>query len=90
MRTLLHALKTCISQEFDDVEFLVCDNGSDRVAQDVVTNLNDRRLKYLHTSQPLAMTDSWEFAVGQAYQDNLSRSSATTMACCPIFAAFRN
>ena len=64
--TLRHTLRTCIAQQFDDAEFLVSDNGSDAAARAVVEELADRRLQYVHTPQPLAMTDSWEFAIKQA------------------------
>jgi glycosyltransferase involved in cell wall biosynthesis len=64
--TLRHSIRTCLAQEFDDVEFLVSDNGSDGATRKLVEEFSDRRLRYVHTPQPLAMTDSWEFAVGQA------------------------
>jgi Glycosyl transferase family 2 len=64
--TLRHAIRTCLAQQFDDAEFLVSDNGSDAATRNLVAEFADRRLRYVHTPRPLAMTDSWEFAVGQA------------------------
>jgi hypothetical protein len=64
--TLRHTIRTCLAQQFDDAEFLVSDNGSDSSARGVVESFSDRRLKYVHTPRPMAMTDSWEFGVSHA------------------------
>jgi hypothetical protein len=64
--TLRHTIRTCLAQRFDDVEILVSDNGSDSKTRGVVEEFTDGRLRYVHTPRPLAMTDSWEFAVSQA------------------------
>lgn len=64
--TLRHTLRTCLAQAYDDVEFLVSDNGSTTNAQPLVEELADPRLRYVRTPRPLAMSESWEFAVSQA------------------------
>jgi hypothetical protein len=64
--TLRHTIRTCLAQQFDDAEFLVSDNGSDAATRNLVAEFSDRRLRYVHTPRPMAMTDSWEFAVEQA------------------------
>jgi glycosyltransferase involved in cell wall biosynthesis len=64
--TLVHALATCLDQEFDDYEVLVCDNAASRTADGVVGSFESDRLRYKRTPRPLAMTDSWEFGVSEA------------------------
>src|SRR5262245_24692143 len=64
--TLGHTLRTCVSQEFPDCEFLVSDNSGGGAVRDVLESFDDARLRHVRTSKLLAMADSWEFAVGQA------------------------
>src|SRR5262245_40824372 len=64
--TLGHTLRTCVSQEFPDCEFLVSDNSGGDAVQETLARFDDRRLRHVRTSKLLAMADSWEFAVGQA------------------------
>ncbi len=66
---LRHALATCLDQEIDDYEILVCDNGVSAAAKQVVDEAGASRVRYLRAPGPLAMTDSWEFAVSQAQGD---------------------
>jgi hypothetical protein len=65
-RTLAFTLQTCLAQQFDDCEFVVSDNGDSPETRQTVSAFADARLRYVRTPGPLAMTDSWEFAVGQA------------------------
>lgn len=64
--TLRWSLATCVAQEFDDCEFLVSDNFSAPEVRAVVEACADPRVRYVRTPELLAMTDSWEFAVGHA------------------------
>src|SRR5262245_4715331 len=64
--TLGHTLRTCVSQEFPDCEFLVSDNSGGDAVQETLARFDDRRLRHVRTPKLLAMADSWEFAVGQA------------------------
>ena len=64
--TLLHTLRTCVAQEFDDCEFVVSDNDNPPAVRQVVGRIADRRVKYVRTPRLLAMSDSWDFALAQA------------------------
>lgn len=63
--TLRWTLATCIAQESDDLEIVVSDNFSVDDTREVVASVGDKRVRYVRTPNSLAMTDSWEFAVGQ-------------------------
>ncbi len=64
--TLPFTLRTCLAQDFGDFEIIVADNFSAAPIQRIVEDLNDARIKYIRTDRPLAMTDSWDFAVAHA------------------------
>ncbi len=64
--TLAFTLQTCRSQAFEDFEVIVSDNDSPPQTRAVVEACADKRVKYVRTPAPLAMTDSWEFACEQA------------------------
>jgi Glycosyl transferase family 2 len=65
--TLLFTLQTCVAQDFRDCEFVVSDNSDDPGAtRDLVARFQDSRLRYVRPPRVLAMTDSWEFALGSA------------------------
>ena len=61
--TLRSALATCLDQQFDNYEILVCDNGNGSEAEQVVREANSPRIRYLAPTQPLAMSANWERAV---------------------------
>jgi hypothetical protein len=65
-RTLAFCLRTCLVQQHDDFEVVVSDNHSSPATREVVESLASPRLKYVRTPGPLAMTDSFEFAIAQA------------------------
>jgi glycosyltransferase involved in cell wall biosynthesis len=65
-QTLPFTLRTCLAQEFDDFEIVLADNQSNAPVVDVLADWTDSRIKHVRTPTPLAMTDSWEFAVRQA------------------------
>lgn len=60
--TLEHTLRTCIAQDYDDLEILVSDNASTDNTRDVVASYSDRRIRYINTGRRLSMTASFEFA----------------------------
>jgi Glycosyl transferase family 2 len=64
--TLVSTLQTCRLQKFADAEFLVSDNHSQANIRAIVASLGDSRFRYVRTPKPLAISDSWDFAVGQA------------------------
>jgi len=63
--TLLHALRTCVLQDYDKLEILVSDNHSQDRTREVVESLRDRRILYLNTGKRLSMTDNFEFALSR-------------------------
>lgn len=63
--TLRFALANCLAQD-GDFEVVVSDNGTGPRAREVVGGCGDRRARYVRTPEPLAMTDSLEFALGHA------------------------
>ncbi len=64
--TLRHALQTCLDQDFDDFEVVVCDNHSSPATRQVVQEANSSRVRYVRADRPLAMSANWELAVSQA------------------------
>jgi hypothetical protein len=64
--TLGATLRTCLAQDADDYEIVVSDNCSTPATRALVDDLADRRIKYVRTPEPLAMTDSLEFGLSHA------------------------
>ena len=64
--TLRSALTTCIAQNYDDYEIVVCDNSEGRDSEEVVRDLASPRIRYLAPSQALAMSANWERGVTEA------------------------
>ncbi|MDM0033293.1 glycosyltransferase family A protein [Variovorax sp. J22P271] len=67
--TLRHSLATCLNQDFEDYEILVCDN-SDSVAAaqvaEIVAAAKSSRIRYLQPERPLAMSANWERGLSEA------------------------
>lgn len=61
--TLKHTLRTCLAQNFDSYEIIVCDNYSSSATKEVVDEFQSPRIKYIRSSEPLAMSLNWELAV---------------------------
>jgi hypothetical protein len=61
--TLYHALKTCVSQDYEDLEILVSDNYSQDNTRDVVDSFKDTRIRYINTGKRVGMSQNWEFAL---------------------------
>jgi glycosyltransferase involved in cell wall biosynthesis len=62
--TLMHTLKTALSQDYDEFQVIVSDNASEDDTREKVTLINDPRLKYVNTGQRVSMGENWEFALG--------------------------
>lgn len=68
--TLRHSLETCLNQDFDDYEILVCDNSDPEPAAkvaEIVAGASSPRVRYLAPERPLAMSANWERALGGAH-----------------------
>ena len=61
--TLPYTLKTCIAQNYDNLEILVSDNHSKDKTKEVLDSFDDERIKYINTGQRLCMSHNWEFAL---------------------------
>ena len=62
--TLIHTLKTALSQDYDQFTVLVSDNASDDDTRQKVMSINDPRLRYVNTGRRVSMSENWEFALG--------------------------
>ena len=82
--TLVHSIKTCIAQEYDQLEILVCDNASQDHTKDVVHSFNDSRIRYINPGHRVSMMENFEFAfshvqngyvISMGDDDGLTRNS---------------
>ncbi len=64
--TLRFTLRTCLEQPFDDYEIVVSDNCSSPATKAVVEEFASPKIRYVRTSEPVAMSTNWEFAVSHA------------------------
>ncbi|WP_019877479.1 glycosyltransferase family 2 protein [Sporichthya polymorpha] len=70
--TLRSTLQTCLAQDFDDYEIVVCDNHSSPATREVVDQADSPRIRYLRTDRPLAMSANWEYALSETRGDYLT------------------
>ncbi|MGD0854225.1 MAG: glycosyltransferase family 2 protein [Dehalococcoidia bacterium] len=61
--TLVHALATCTTQDYDNLDIVVSDNFSQDNTREVVSSFSDPRIKYLNTGKRISMSHNWEFAL---------------------------
>ncbi len=64
--TLEKCLATCLDQDFDDYEIIVCDNAGTPATREVVDAAGSARIVYMRAPEPLAMSANWELAVAGA------------------------
>jgi hypothetical protein len=64
--TLRHALSTLVSQDYDDFEIIVQNNGHDPETEQVVASFADRKIRCFSTETVLPMTENWETALKNA------------------------
>lgn len=69
---LQNALRSALSQTFDDYEIIVCDNLSTDGTEEVVRELADERVRYFRTEERLSMPDNWELAFEHARGDHVT------------------
>lgn len=62
--TLIHALRTVVSQDYEKLKIIVSDNFSQDNTKDVVDSFADKRIKYINTGKRVSMSHNWEFALG--------------------------
>jgi len=61
--TLYHTIRTCVSQDYDNLEIIVSDNASNDNTRDVVLSFKDKRITYINTGKRISMSDNFEFAL---------------------------
>jgi glycosyltransferase involved in cell wall biosynthesis len=61
--TLKASIRTCIEQDYDNLEIIVSDNASRDDTEAVVRSISDPRLRYIKTDRRLSMTGNYEFAL---------------------------
>lgn len=61
--TLVHSLRTCIMQDYNNLEIIVSDNYSQDRTREVVESYKDSRVRYINTGQRLSMSENFEFAL---------------------------
>ena len=64
--TLRYALQSCVTQDYADVEFIVCNNASTDDTEAVVQSFNDPRIRLINPGRRVSMRENWEFALGHA------------------------
>jgi len=64
--TLKYTLQTCLVQDFDDYEIVVCDNHGSPATRELVDGLASPRIRYIRSDRPLSMSSNWELAVSRA------------------------
>jgi hypothetical protein len=63
--TLAHALRTCVAQDYENLDIIVSDNCSQDRTREVVASCRDPRIRYLNTGRRVSMSDNYEFALAQ-------------------------
>ncbi|MDO8344774.1 MAG: glycosyltransferase family A protein [Cellvibrio sp.] len=65
---LYHTLRTCMAQDYDNLEIIVSDDGSSDRTMDVVLDAasKDSRIKYHNNELGVGMRDNFEYALGLA------------------------
>lgn len=60
--TLRFAIQTCLVQNFDNYEVVICDNCSSPATAAVVNSFGSPRIVYHRSPEPLSMRDNWNLA----------------------------
>lgn len=61
--TLESSLKTCVTQDYENLEIIVSDNFSQDNTKEIVKSFRDSRIRYINTGKRVSMSDNWEFAL---------------------------
>jgi len=63
--TLFHTLTTALSQQSQDYEVVISDNYSNDDTGEIVSQFDDKRIRYFKTEKRLSMCDNYEFALSK-------------------------
>lgn len=58
--TLQSTIKTCLEQDYQDIEVVVCDNASNDGTKEMVDGFVDKRLRYFFYPNLVSMSMNWE------------------------------
>jgi hypothetical protein len=61
--TLEWTLRTCVTQDYDNLEIIVSDNNSTDQTEEVVRSFNDPRIRYVNTGRRVSMSENFEFGL---------------------------
>lgn len=67
--TLFWTLKTCVTQDYNDLEILVSDNFSQDNTKEIVNSFKDSRIRYINTGKRLSMSKNFEYALDHVTGD---------------------
>ena len=70
--TLYWALKTCVEQQYENLEIIVSDNFSNDSTKEVALSFHDSRIRYINTGKALSMSGNWEFALSHVEEGFIS------------------
>lgn len=61
--TLQSSIRTCVGQDYDNLEVIVSDNCSTDNTREIVESFDDPRIRYINTGKRIGMSGNWEFAL---------------------------
>jgi glycosyltransferase involved in cell wall biosynthesis len=67
--TLEAAIRTCVTQNYDNFDIVISDNFSQDDTKEVVDSFRDNRIVYLNTGKRVSMSENYEFALAQIAGD---------------------
>ena len=70
--TLYWALKTCVEQDYNNLQIIISDNSSTDNTREVTLGFKDTRIQYINTGTPLSMSGNWEFALSHVKEGFVS------------------
>jgi glycosyltransferase involved in cell wall biosynthesis len=66
--SLLHTIRTCLNQNYNNYEIIVSDNYSQDNTKEVVESFKDSRIKYINTGSRLSMSQNFDFALTHVFE----------------------
>ena len=73
---LREAVESILNQTFTDFEFIIINDGSDSITEDIILSYKDLRIKYLKNEQNLGIVQSLNKAVKTAKGKYIARMDA--------------
>ena len=70
--TAIHAIKSCVLSSYQNIEIIISDVSDNDSLRNIITNLDDSRVKYFYHPEGLSMKDNWEFGVSKTTGDYVS------------------